>query len=309
MAEAEFYVSRGFDDICYAVPLDPTKIQRACAIYQTIPNFHVMVDNMQQLDALLAHGCPAPDIPWSVVLMCDCGYGRDGVDVSSDEAVALAQKMHESSDIVTLYMLYTHGGHSYDVPYGGDVGAIVKVSEQERDVIKSFADKLKGLHLASEYLLTGIGSTPTCSHPPSHLDGISEMHPGNYFTYDYNQLLIGSCRKEDIACKVATRIVGHYPHTNQLQIDCGWTGTSAQGKEYNYGCLEGEDNLKITNLKQEAGTVTTLDGSPIDFTKYPVGKMMFILPWHSCASIHQHRVINVVAGDQVVDIWDCCDGW
>ena len=27
-------------------------------------------------------------------------------------------------------------------------------------------------------VLAGVGSTPTCSHPPTHLDGVDEMHPG-----------------------------------------------------------------------------------------------------------------------------------
>lgn len=97
---------------------------------------------------------------------------------------------------------------------------------------------------------------------------------------------------------------------NSLQIDCGWTGISSQGKEYDHGCIECEYNLKIVNLKQEAGTVTTKDGTVIDYSKYPIGKMLLILPWHSCATIHQHRKINIVKGDdQVVDIWDVCDGW
>ena len=174
----------------------------------------------------------------------------------------------------------------------------------------AFADKLDKLSLAKKSsLLTGIGSTPTCSHPPSDLDGVKEMHPGNYFTYDYNQHLIGSCSLDDIACRVCTRVVGHYPSTNTLQVDCGWTGTSAQGKEHNYGALKGEDNLKILNLKQEAGTLTTKDGSKIDYSRYPIGKMLFIIPWHSCASIHQHRVIHAIEGEEVVETWECCDGW
>mmetsp|Transcript_9485 Transcript_9485/g.19271 ORF Transcript_9485/g.19271 Transcript_9485/m.19271 type:complete len:278 (+) Transcript_9485:1849-2682(+) len=268
-------------------------------------SLHVMVDNTQQLDALLSY---EGERPWSIVLMCDCGYGRDGVDVDSDEALKLVEKINASQN-ANLYMLYTHGGHSYDVEYG-NIEEIVKTSEQERDAIVKFAKKLYTKGLAEEgKIITGVGSTPTCSHPPSNLDGITEMHPGNYFTYDYNQHLIGSCTLEDIACKVCTRVVGHYPHTNSLQIDCGWTGTSAQGKEYNYGAIESEGNLKIDNLKQEAGTVTTKDGTPLDYTKYPIGKMLFILPWHSCASIHQHRKINVVEGEEVVDVWDVCDGW
>ena len=31
--------------------------------------------------------------------------------------------------------------------------------------------------------------------------------------------------------QVLTRVVGHYPKSNTLLIDCGWTGASAQGKE------------------------------------------------------------------------------
>ena len=35
--------------------------------------------------------------------------------------------------------------------------------------------------------------------------------------------------------------------------------------EHNFGKLFGEPNLMIRNLKQEAGEVTTADGSPLDF--------------------------------------------
>ena len=35
--------------------------------------------------------------------------------------------------------------------------------------------------------------------------------------------------------------------------------------EFNFGKLFGEPNLMIRNLKQEAGEITTLDGSPLDF--------------------------------------------
>ena len=35
--------------------------------------------------------------------------------------------------------------------------------------------------------------------------------------------------------------------------------------EFNFGKLFGEPNLMIRNLKQEAGEITTIDGSPLDF--------------------------------------------
>ena len=138
------------------------------------------------------------------------------------------------------------------------------------------------------------------------------MHPGNYFMYDWNQHLIGACREDDIAGSVLTRVVGTYPSKNKIQIDCGWTGVSAQGKEHNYGkvvSFDGDDShgLFISNLKQEAGDVTS--DSPIDFEKIKIGDLLRILPWHSCAAVHQHRTINVVDGEQVLDVWKVADGW
>ena len=88
------------------------------------------------------------------------------------------------------------------------------------------------------------------------------MHPGNYMYYDATQLSLGSCTLDDIAVRVLTRVVGHYPKSNMLLIDCGWTGASAQGKESGYGCLPKTPELTIANLKQECGEVTSADGRP-----------------------------------------------
>ena len=53
----------------------------------------------------------------------------------------------------------------------------------------------------------GIGSTPSCSHHDK-LDNITEIHPGCYVFYDTQQEGLGSCTRDDIAVKVATRIIG-----------------------------------------------------------------------------------------------------
>jgi D-serine deaminase-like pyridoxal phosphate-dependent protein len=73
--------------------------------------------------------------------------------------------------------------------------------------------------------------------------------------------------------------------------------------------LNGDDSqgFFISNLKQEAGDVTSK--AAIDFEKIKIGDMLKILPWHSCAAVHQHRVINVIDGENVVDEWEVADGW
>ena len=47
---------------------------------------------------------------------------------------------------------------------------------------------------------------------------------------DVAQSVIGSCTVEDIAVKVATRVIGHYPHRNQLLVDAGFAAMSHDGK-------------------------------------------------------------------------------
>lgn len=57
--------------------------------------------------------------------------------------------------------------------------------------------------------------------------------------------------------------------------------------------------------------VTSVDGLPIDYVKWPIGSMLFLLPFHACAATHQHRYAWVVDPDSevVVDKWRICKGW
>ena len=63
---------------------------------------------------------------------------------------------------------------------------------------------------------------------------------------DAMQLDIGSCCEADIACRVATRVVGQYPHRNQLLVDAGWTAVSLDGplKNGSYGFFQGYPHLR-----------------------------------------------------------------
>ena len=67
------------------------------------------------------------------------------------------------------------------------------------------------------------------------------------------QLRIGSCSAEQIAVRVLTRVIGHYPQSNMLLVDMGWTGTSAQGKEHGYGAFARAETLHGRTLNG-AGT-------------------------------------------------------
>ena len=111
--------------------------------------------------------------------------------------------------------------------------------------------------------------------------------------------------------QVLTRVVGQYPKSNVLLIDCGWTGASAQGKDAGFGGIDGHPELRIVTFKQECGEVTSAHGGPLDFDRYPIGSILAIIPYHSCASTHQHATVHVLAddGETITDSWSICKGW
>eukprot|EP01079_Euglenida_sp_SAG-EU17-18_P002767 gene2767-3394_t len=238
---------------------------------------------------------------FSVFLMVDCGYHRDGVDPTSEEALALARAIHTSSklrlqvcrDPATSWQqgLYTHGGHSYGaeaLPEADRAAQVLAIATAERQAVLSFAELLRdNLKLGvGAALAVGVGSTPTCSvsgMADDALLGVTEMHPGNYVYFDVMQHYIGSCALADVACRVVCRVVSQYPSKGMLLVDLGWTGISAQGADSGYGCIEDQPEPRINGLphyystrllKQEAGEVEAADGGTIDFDSFPVGSQL-----------------------------------
>eukprot|EP00928_Gymnodinium_smaydae_P026466 TRINITY_DN20777_c0_g2_i1.p1 TRINITY_DN20777_c0_g2~~TRINITY_DN20777_c0_g2_i1.p1 ORF type:complete len:386 (-),score=85.11 TRINITY_DN20777_c0_g2_i1:61-1218(-) len=303
LAEAKFFADGGFEDILYAVPITPDKLDDAALLAGRLEAFHVLVDHAAQFEGILARGAPAVGKKWSVVVMVDCGYHRDGVDPEDPASLELARRI-ATSPVSVLAGVYTHGGHSYGA---ASVEEVVRIGERERDAVATFAEKLQAAGVPCD--MVGVGSTPTSSNPPSHLRGITEMHPGNFLYYDVMQAKLGSCSLEDVAVRVCTRVIGQYPKQNMLLIDMGWTGISAQGKEDGYGAILGHPELRIKTLKQEAGEVESANGSPLDFARYPIGSIFRVLPWHSCASTHQHLFTHVLEDGRITGRWQQVRGW
>lgn len=110
IAEAEWFAARGFDDILYAVPLTPDKVDEVLALHSRLERFTVMVDHADQVSALLAR-TELLRTPLRVVLGVDCGYHRDGCDPHDPASVALVRTLCDAA-AVRFDGLYTHGGLS-----------------------------------------------------------------------------------------------------------------------------------------------------------------------------------------------------
>ncbi|XP_030300784.1 uncharacterized protein LOC103534388 isoform X4 [Calypte anna] len=308
LAEAQFLAAGGFDDLLYGHPLPwgGTQLQDCVALAKKLQAFQVLLDNPQALDLLCQHPLP-PGKKWLVWLKLDCGNGRAGVRPTDPGALSLARAIAEvAPEEVTLVGVYAHCGDTYtcrDVP---EVQAIARATTA---AVIDFVTKLREMGVPCPQ--ASIGSTPSCSHPVPEMSQLTEVHPGNYLFYDLQQTLLGSCQLEEVAIRVLTRVVGHYPHRNQLLVDCGWAALSLHGWDQGpMGCaaIEGHPQLRLVGLTQEHGQVEPISGQ-LDFGSFPLGTILALIPFHACATAAMHPVYYVHAEGKVVELWHPVRGW
>uniref|UniRef100_A0A3Q0RS19 Zgc:162816 n=1 Tax=Amphilophus citrinellus TaxID=61819 RepID=A0A3Q0RS19_AMPCI len=273
LAEACFYADRGYDDILYAYSLPFDKVEQCAALSEKLELFQILLDHPDALEQLRKRPL------------------RDG------------RQWHTEG--VELRGVYAHCGNTY---YCTGVEQIQAVAQETTKLILQFVEKLKAVGITCK---SSIGSTPSCSHPVKDMAQLSEVHPGNYVFYDAQQSMIGSCCLEDVAVRVLTRVIGHCPHRNQLLIDCGWAGISLDGAgklPTGYAVIEGHPNLKLLSMTQEHGRVEPISGE-LDYSKYPLGSLLTLIPYHSCATAVMHPVYHVHSEGRLVGKWTPTRGW
>ena len=305
LAEARFFQKAGFDDITYAFPISPNKLAEAAELTGHLKQFHILLDQLDTATAVESYG-RANTVCFSVFLKVDCGYHRAGVDPSTPESIHLAAQM-QASQHIQFQGILTHAGHSYHCRNRKE---IVGVAQQERDVMVEFAQRLQ--HDGIDCRTVSVGSTPTAVHAPGW-PGVSEIRPGNYAFFDKFQADVGSCSLEEAAATVLTTVVAHYPQHNQMLIDAGALalskdpGAAHLDQEIVFGTVAGHPLLKIFSISQEHGLVTS--PVPIDFNNFPVGRLLQIIPNHSCLASALYDRYHVVNGNRVVDEWRPMRGW
>src|SRR5437588_4458742 len=89
LAEAEFFAAHGFDDITYAVPISPDKLERTAALAPTIKRLNVLIDSFEALHALEEFHRQGKKI-FNGFRKIGCGYHRAGVDPELPESLHLA---------------------------------------------------------------------------------------------------------------------------------------------------------------------------------------------------------------------------
>jgi len=295
IAEAHHFRAAGVDDITLGVPIAPAKAREAVGM-----GLNLLVDSMKAIDAIES-ACDSGSTV-DVWLKVDCGYGRAGVNPKDALAVAVADRLwrHER---IRFAGLLTHGGHSYDC-----VGqqAILTVAQQERDAVVAFAAQLRAIGM--EVPGVSVGSTPTMMHV-DHLEGVTEIRPGNYAMFDGFQASIGSCGSDQIAGSVLATVLS--VHADRAIVDAGALAMSKDAGHGDQGFgrildLDGVplEGLQLVGLSQEHGKVK----GP-ELSRLSVGDRVRIPPNHSCLAMACFDEVHAVRGGVVEAVWRPCRGW
>jgi D-serine deaminase-like pyridoxal phosphate-dependent protein len=306
VAEAEDFADNGFEDITYAVPAAPSKLDRCAALAGRVARLNLLVDSHAAV-AALEELASSNGLTFDVFLKVDCGYHRAGVEPSDPEAVRLARRLHTSAPLRFRGIL-THAGHSYHARTREE---IVPIAEAEQACLTGFAGVLEGQGITG--LCRSVGSTPTMS--VAETVDAEEMRPGNYLFHDAFQAAIGSCRLDDCAAWVVACVIGAYPSRREAIVDCGAlalskdAGATHVDPDAGFGVatdLEGRRlPCRLRSLSQEHGILFFDDMSAIP----AVGSLVRVIPNHSCLTAALYESYVVIEDGEVVGEWWPSRGW
>lgn len=311
LREAEVFAAAGITDLTYAVGVSPCKLQRVGALLRQGVQLSVILDSVEQAEAVAAYG--AQEIPVPVLIELDCDGHRSGVRPQEHaRLLAIAEKLPPAS----LRGVLTHAGESYHAKSRGELET---AAENERVCAVNAACVLRSAGHACP--VVSVGSTPT-AHFAASYEGVTEVRAGVFVFFDLVQAGIGVCGIGDIALSVLATVIGHQREKGWIIVDAGWTalsgdrGTAVQKVDQGYGLVcdmlgNPLGDLVVAGTNQEHGVIALRKGAKGSLPDIPVGACLRILPNHACATATQHDFYHVVSdgGESIVAHWPRFHGW
>ena len=316
IAEIDYFATRGFSDILYAVGISASKVAPIADITRRAPaDVSVLTDAPEVVPEIDAEAVRA-GTRLRVFIEIDCGAGRGGVLANGPELLVIARAIN-CSQALSLAGVLTHAGHSYNAASLEDIRAI---AENERAAVVDAANCLRAAGI--DVVCVSVGSTPTAATARS-LDGVTEMRPGVYTLFDLDQVALGTCATSDIAMTILATVIGHNPRSERLLIDAGALAlskdlsASKRGAVIGYGLLapaEGGDpfpGIWVSEVHQEHGLVASNEPFKAFAARHPIGSRLRVLPNHACMSAGPHDRYYCVRGKTLAisDIWSKATGW
>jgi D-serine deaminase-like pyridoxal phosphate-dependent protein len=310
LKEAEYFAAHGFNDLFYAVSIVGRHIPRLLRLAQGGVLVQAGIDSAEATRQVVA---AAGKQPLAFRIEIDSGEARGGLPPDGPELLEVAKLLTEAGH--RLEGVFTHAGHSYE---GRDVATRRDIARQEQTAVLGAKARLvaAGFPCAT----VSCGSTPTAVNAEP-VPGVTELRCGVYQFGDLFQAGVGSHCLEDMALSVLATVIRKRPEKNTLIIDAGAfalskdRATAALGPalDAGFGRLADESGalfepaLYVAHAFQEHGLVTSR--APIDFSRFPLGSRVRVLPNHACPTAAAHDRYQVVTGRTVVAEWERVNGW
>jgi D-serine deaminase-like pyridoxal phosphate-dependent protein len=313
LREAEYFAEGGVRDMVYGVGIAPGKLARVSAIRARGVDLAVILDSIEQAEAVAAHIRDTGDrVP--VLIEVDADGHRSGISPDDGATlVTVGRCLVEGGAVLRGVLL--HAGDSYSL---NDPQALAAAGENERSSAVKAAESLRSAGLPCP--VVSVGSTPTARFARD-LTGVTEVRAGAFMIGDLFQAGVGSVAVEDIALTALATVIGHQRAKGWIITDAGWMalsrdrGTARQAVDQGYGVvcdLSGRPypDLIVADANQEHGIVAVRRGSSAALPDLPVGSHVRILPNHACATGAQHDRYHVLDGAGAVGaVWPRINGW
>ncbi|HET7576481.1 MAG TPA: alanine racemase [Sphingomicrobium sp.] len=313
LAEARYFFSHGVCDILYAVGIAPVKLPQIAELIRAGCTLRVILDSVEAADAVREFGI-AEGLTIEALIEVDTDGRRAGVAPEEEILIEIARRL-SSGPGAHLAGVMTHAGGSYSAR---TLGEFEEIAERERAGAVAAAERLRAAGFSVE--IVSVGSTPTV-HYARTLEGVTEARVGVYAFGDLVQAELGTCAFEDIAISVLASVIGHSRAHGRVLVDSGFLslsrdrGTADFPVDWGYGAVcdaaTGEliEGVRVESTNQEHGIITATSGE-IDWSRFPIGVQVWILPNHACATAAAYDRYFVTEGDaRILDVWARVNGW
>lgn len=309
LAEARYFFEQGIRDILYAVGIAPVKLPQVAELIRAGCRLRIILDSLEAAEIVQSFAV-AEGVDIEALIEIDTDGHRAGVAPDDELLIEIARRY--SSGLVGVM---THAGGSYSAR---NLGEFETIAERERAGAVQAADRLRSAGFPVE--IVSVGSTPTV-HYARTLEGVTEARVGVYAFGDLVQAELGTCAIEDIAISVLASVIGHNRNHGRVLVDAGFLalsrdrGTADFPVDWGYGAVCDArtgtpiKGVRVESTNQEHGIVTAPRGD-LDWSLFPIGGRVRILPNHACATAAAYDRYFVTEGtDAIVDTWERVNGW
>ena len=276
IGEAEVMADAEIDDILIAYNiLGRPKLDRLRELGNRVTRLAVVADSVRIVDGL-SDAFRNADRPLRVLVECDTGGGRCGVD-GPEEAANLARVIRDSDGL-------EFGGLMTFPAVGGQPDVTQFMTSAKSELVRRNID----------CPVISSGGTPDMWSCESG-GVVTEYRPGTYIFNDRSLLENGTAKLEDCAAFVVATVVSTPTETRAI-VDAGSkTLTSDLFGLDGYGAVVGHPTIRIETLSEEHGIL----GSP-SWSGLKPGDRLAILPNHICVTVNMFDRARLTRGSNPV---------